>query len=326
MKFDIAITKKTDFFYYQTLKPNLVILNDWKVVVVKGKDSKKYLQSKLTIDMDQLKLNKHYIAAHCSINGRVIALLRLFQFNGKYGYLIKKKAINSQVKELVKYSIFSKVSIDVKRNLKIIGLIGESSDDFLKNFFLNIPNEENPLVIENDIILFLINNTKKRYLLIFPHKKRNFLYQILVKDIIIKGFEYWNFLDIELGFPIIEKNVQEKFLPQELGLQRVFAINFFKGCYQGQEVISRAYFKKIKNNFLCWMISFKKNILKKNLKIEVKVKNKWISIGKIIYFTSIDNNFFWIQAILNKKIDKNYKFRVFFKKYEELFLKKVFYI
>ncbi|WP_343152521.1 tRNA-modifying protein YgfZ [Buchnera aphidicola] len=306
--------------------PILMILKNYKVVIVTGKDSKRYLQSKLTIDMKKFKNYKYNIAAHCSVQGKVIGLLMLFRYNEGYAYIIKKNTVDFQIKELKKYSIFSKVSINIEKDFEIIGLVGVTSNFFLKKFFFNIPNEEKKMVIEDNIILFLLDNLKKRYLLIFPKEKKHLLYKMLLTEVIIKNFKYWNFLDIESGFPIVEKNIQEKFLPQELGLQNIQGIDFHKGCYQGQEVISRAYFKKIKNNFLCWMISYKKNILKINFKIEAKIKEKWVIIGKIIYVVASNNNFLWIQAILSKKINKNYKFRVFSKNNEKLILKKIFYI
>lgn len=326
MRFNILINNKINFLYYQKLMPILMILKNYTMVVVEGKDSKEYLQSKLTIDMNQFKNNKYHIAAHCSINGKVLGILTLFKYKQGYAYLIRKSTVDLQVQELKKYSIFSKLSIFIEKKIKIIGLVGIRGKVFLQKFFLNIPNEKKTIVIEKNIILLLVDNIKKRYFLIFPEKKIFFLYKILFTNSNIKNYKYWNFLDIESGFPIIEKNTQEKFLPQELGLQKINGINFHKGCYQGQEVISRAYFKKIKNNFLCWMILYADNVLQKNLKIEAKIKEKWVIVGKIIYAISNIDNIFWIQVILNKKINLNCKFRIFSKKNKKLIFKKIFYI
>ncbi len=53
-----------------------------------------------------------------------------------------------------------------------------------------------------------------------------------------------------LKIPSIYQDTSEKFLPHDLGLHTLGVLSFDKGCYTGQEVISRMHYRgKLKNQF-----------------------------------------------------------------------------
>lgn len=53
----------------------------------------------------------------------------------------------------------------------------------------------------------------------------------------------WLLADICAGLPQLEAATLDEFLPQALGLERLDALSFNKGCYPGQEVVARVHFK-----------------------------------------------------------------------------------
>jgi hypothetical protein len=55
--------------------------------------------------------------------------------------------------------------------------------------------------------------------------------------------EAWQLADIRSGLPQLADNLMDQLLPQWLGLDRLGAISVKKGCYPGQEVMSRLHFK-----------------------------------------------------------------------------------
>jgi folate-binding protein YgfZ len=55
--------------------------------------------------------------------------------------------------------------------------------------------------------------------------------------------EQWRLADIRAGLPELDPALQDQFLPQWLGLDRLGAVSVKKGCYPGQEVMSRLHFK-----------------------------------------------------------------------------------
>ena len=53
----------------------------------------------------------------------------------------------------------------------------------------------------------------------------------------------WRLADIRAGLPVLAKNLLCEFLPQLIGVDRLGAISVKKGCYPGQEIMSRLHFK-----------------------------------------------------------------------------------
>lgn len=53
----------------------------------------------------------------------------------------------------------------------------------------------------------------------------------------------WQRLDILAGYPWVPASLTGEFVPQSIGLEQLDGISFNKGCYTGQEVISRLHYK-----------------------------------------------------------------------------------
>jgi len=59
-------------------------------------------------------------------------------------------------------------------------------------------------------------------------------------------------------FVFVEARISQKFLPQQLGLHSVGAVDFDKGCYLGQEIVARVQFRgSVKKEIT--MTEFEKN-------------------------------------------------------------------
>lgn len=59
----------------------------------------------------------------------------------------------------------------------------------------------------------------------------------------IDDIDAWIVADIHAGLPYLATATTNEFLPQALGLERLHAVSFNKGCYPGQEVVARVHFK-----------------------------------------------------------------------------------
>ncbi|TAK77501.1 MAG: folate-binding protein [Gammaproteobacteria bacterium] len=65
----------------------------------------------------------------------------------------------------------------------------------------------------------------------------------------LASFEEWKQLQINNKTPAIYPETSGKFLPHELNLHQLNAIDFEKGCYTGQEIIARMHYRgKLKNH------------------------------------------------------------------------------
>jgi folate-binding protein YgfZ len=53
----------------------------------------------------------------------------------------------------------------------------------------------------------------------------------------------WRLADIQAGWPSLPRDDEPRFIPQALGLERLGAAAFKKGCYPGQEIVARLHYR-----------------------------------------------------------------------------------
>lgn len=71
-------------------------------------------------------------------------------------------------------------------------------------------------------------------------------YETLMEQIesaLVQPASGWQRLDILAGYPWIDGSQTGEFVPQSIGLEQLDGLSFNKGCYTGQEVISRLHYK-----------------------------------------------------------------------------------
>lgn len=293
------------------LSLTMIILEEWSLTYVEGLDSKKYLQSQLTIDMNLLPKTHHTLCAHCNFNGKVSSTMHLFHYEKGYGYIQRKSISKIQVEEIKKYSVFSKIKIHELSNICLIGLAGLNVRSFLLNFFIKIPDKNCSVIHENNKTILWYGEPLERFLLVLSLSDFLILKRKINKNIFFNNSKQWLLLDIEAGFPIIDAICSKKFTPQAINLDKLKAISFKKGCYYGQETIARIFFKKINKYFLCFLIS-RGNILPKiGSFIETQIHDKWCKIGFLLSIVHVKSEEIYIQVVLQKSVDVKNLFRVY---------------
>lgn len=275
-------------------------LEEWSLVYIKGIDSKKHLQNQFTIDVFSLKKEEYKLCAHCNFNGKVLATMFLFHYKKGYAYIIRKSLAQMQIKELQKYAIFSKVEIKELNHLYLFGLSGNDARLFLSNCFIEIPNINHPIISHEKRTILLFLQPVERFFLILSLKDVLFLQQQKSKIKLFSNSKQWVFFDISAGFPIIDKQSSQKFLPQSLNLDKLKAISFNKGCYYGQETIARIFYKNLNKYELHVLVSTGKINAKIGSIIEMENEGKWYRIGFLIAIIHVEVNQVFIQTVINK--------------------------
>ena len=292
------------------LSLTMILLEEWSCVYVEGVNSKEYLQNQLTIDMNLLLKTHHKLCAHCNFNGKVWSTMRLFHYEKGYAYIQRKSICKIQIKELEKYSIFSRIKINELNDIYLIGLAGLNARLFLLNFFTKIPNQNVPVIHDNKKTILWFSEPSERFLLVLSLSDFLFFKRQINKKIFFNNSKQWLSLDIEAGFPIIDENCSKKFLPQAIDLEKLEAISFKKGCYYGQEIIAKIFFKNLNKHFLCFLVSIGNITPKIGSFIEEKIDKKWYQVGFLLAIVHIKSKEIWIQAVLCKSVDINNFFRI----------------
>ncbi len=207
----------------------------YSAIKIHGPDAEKYLQGQLTMDVKNLTKNTAQLTAHCNAQGRMVSLGYLIKKNDFYYYLIPQDIVNSALKFLEKFVIRSKVFFEIlpTENFKIFSLWGD----------LN-----NMLIWED--IFFKIGPKRSLIFCDDSHYMKQISPDLEQMGLNLLSEPHWLKNQIEESTAWLDKNTQEKFLPDEIKLEAQNGVSFTKGCFIGQEIIARMHYLGHSKNHL----------------------------------------------------------------------------
>ncbi|MDQ1237495.1 MAG: tRNA-modifying protein YgfZ [Wigglesworthia glossinidia] len=282
----------------------LHILNNLSLVQVTGKDALKFLNNHFTCNILKLKKNMFKITSHCNVQGKVISTMYVLYHQNNVIYIQNQTISQYQIKILKKYSIFYDVKILEDTSVVLLELSELKSKLILKSIFHIIPNKFNTVIHNENYTMIYFDYPKPRYLLIVNISIKNDIIFNLKKSFFTSTYQNWILWNIKSQFPIIEHKTSELFFPQEINMLKLKGIDFNKGCYIGQEIISRIEYLKIKKKFLATIygISYKYPMVGDIIECNL---NQWVRSGIILSIYRVDMFYFLIQAVLKMNIYKS---------------------
>jgi len=289
----------------------VILLNDWGLIRVTGKDRVKYLQGQITLDVPLLKENQHILGAHCDPKGKILSTVRLFHYLKGLAFITRKSLLHDELMELRKYAVFSKVEIDIAESTVLLGIAGDQARKVLKNCFEKLPTETEPVVHEDDYSLLHFSSPRERFLLVSQaFKEGDFLIQKLQDQAVFRSSEQWLALDIESGFPIIEAKNKTQFIPQAANLKALGGISFTKGCYTGQEVVARTEYRGVNKKALYWLTGKACRVPDVGEALEIQMEEDYRRTGVVLAAVKLQDGSLWVQAILNHDFQKDSILRI----------------
>jgi len=216
-----------------------------------GKDRITFLQGQITNDVKQLTESQGLYAALLTIKGKMVADLELFQ-EGDAILMDLEPALTEKIRvQLSRYILAADVKIeDTTEKIAHLTVQGPASTDLL----VKLSGENLPILLERSVVrrsfkdhpVTIISTSytgEKGYDLLLPVAVAPSIWNLLMEagyGIGIRpiGFEALESLRIEAGIPRYGVDMDENVFPVEVGLEEK-AISYTKGCYTGQEPISR---------------------------------------------------------------------------------------
>lgn len=288
----------------------LIYLDEWSFVTVKGEDSKQYLHSQLTADINNLNLDQHVFTAHCESNGKILGLLHLFFYQEGFGYIIRSSIADKQIDEFKKYSIFSKVIFKKETNVVLLGVIGLGASKTLRSYFANLPSQKHSVLHCKETTLLYFHFHTDRFLILTNSKIAFKLKKIFSK---FGDNRNWILADIESGFANIDLETCKKFTPQDINLDILSnGVSFKKGCYIGQENIMRMRYRGIKKRSMFQLFGISNFIPNPGEFIECcdsRDQKRWFRVGVVLIAAKLIHDICVVQAVINN-YQKNNIFRL----------------
>ncbi|WP_036771020.1 tRNA-modifying protein YgfZ [Photorhabdus australis] len=292
-----------------TFPLTLMSLDDWGLVTATGPDTKKYLQGQVTADIFSLAENQHVLSAHCDAKGKMWSNLLLFHRGGNLAYIERRSVLETQLTELKKYAIFSKITLVQDENAVLLGVAGKGCREALNDIFPTLPDANNAVVEHETTTLLYFTLPSERFMLITDTTTAGQLTEKLQAQ--LNNSELWLALDIAAGFPVIDAANSTQFIPQATNLQALEGgICFKKGCYTGQEMVARAKYRGANKRAMYWLAGSAAKIPVAGDDLEWQLGDKWRRTGTVLAAVKLNDESVWVQVVMNNDMESNSVFRV----------------
>ncbi|TCV91709.1 tRNA-modifying protein YgfZ [Biostraticola tofi] len=288
----------------------LISLDDWALVTASGAEAVKYLQGQLTCDVAAIGDHQHVIAAHCDAKGKMWSTLRLFHHQGAMAYIERRALRETQLTEIKKYAVFSKITFTADDNHLLIGVAGQQARQALREVFQTLPDALNQVVEQQDTTLLHFSHPAERFLLVTTPARLETLQAALAGKAAEADSRQWLALDIEAGLPVIDSVNSVQFIPQATNLQALEGISFSKGCYAGQEMVARAKYRGANKRALYWLAGTAHRLPEAGEDLELQLGENWRRTGTILAACRLADDRVWLQAVLNNDLEAGSRLRV----------------
>ncbi|MBD1228488.1 tRNA-modifying protein YgfZ [Xenorhabdus griffiniae] len=296
-----------------TLPLTLISLDDWGIVTTIGADAKKYLQGQVTTDLTFLNDNQHVLTAHCDAKGKMWSNLRLFQRGEGFAYIERRSLLETQLTELKKYAVFSKVTLAKDEANILLGVAGTGSREALTPLFPTLPDTESPVIQHEATTLLHFALPAERFLIVTDKTTAAKLTETLIATCQpqLNDSQQWLALEIEAGFPVIDAASSAQFIPQATNLQAIEnSICFKKGCYTGQEMVARAKYRGANKRAMYWLAGNATSLPAVGDDLEWQLGEKWRRTGSVLAAVKLVDGSIWVQVVMNNDMEAGSVFRI----------------
>src|SRR5579862_2977338 len=226
-------------------KNRILDLTELVLLCIEGQDAKKFLQGQLNCNLETISTTQSSLGAHCNPQGRMISFFRLFYYQERYYLQMPVEMLSLALVALKKYAVFFKVTLSLVNDFNTIGYCG----DQLQKYLTNIPKNTDEIIESNGLLVLKLSG---RYQILGQTAPLSLLWEKMAADNQQVSADVWKQLNFQENIPTLYPETSEKFLPHDLQLPQLNAVNFNKGCYTGQEIIARMEYRaKIKNRLWC---------------------------------------------------------------------------
>jgi len=227
---------------YVVDSPSACRLSDWGLLRVSGEDASGFLQGQATCDINALQDAGLGSGSFCTPKGRVIASFRIAKSENAFYLLLAKELVPVIHKRLKLYVLRSRVILEnLSDQYLLLGAIGPGIEMALEKTGQQLPKAPG-LSWSGDRefgVMKISEDPARHLLLIAAHRESA---QDPFSQLQTLQPDAWKSSEIEAGFPWVTAATSEEFLPQMLNLDCLDGIGFKKGCYTGQEIVTRTHF------------------------------------------------------------------------------------
>lgn len=217
------------------------VLSNHNLTSVDGTDRQKFLQGQISTHMMQLGALHHSTGVACSPKGRMYTNFRIMNNGERYLLTMNSGLTETTIETLKKYAVFFKVDLTPQPEYVVLGLSGENIDTILANVFpdSSLPQQNEVIEVPSSGYLIKVPGIRARYELWLHQNDLPQWWPELTKELTPATEDFWQLLSIESVIPELREETIDKYIPQHLNQPSLGGVSFRKGCYTGQEIVTR---------------------------------------------------------------------------------------
>ncbi len=258
---------------------NLSVPLAWAALTLTGADALTFLQGQLSCDMKLVTAEQASLGCLLNLKGRIEASVVVVSIDGGYALLMPQAQIAAVKARLAKYGAFSKVSI-AQGTQEIAGLMGA---------------EALPKALAETSYATLIE-ADARYVRL-PGLTRALKISeaaALAVNADASALAAWQAEAVASGEVTIDQALVDQWQPQELDYHSLNGVSYQKGCYMGQEIVARLYFRGQLKTGLCWLRAPWSEAVDASLDWPIMADDK--AVGRVIALAWPDEQQLWLLA------------------------------
>lgn len=233
-----------------TMQNSIYSLEHYEFIRISGTDSRSFLQGQVSCNTELLSAERSLSGALCNLKGRVIADFRLVQIGEQIILQCAAGMANKIHGTLSKYAVFSKVELELlsegsgsSPSPQALGIIGDSVDAALAALQLELPDSPDALSQGADCTVVRLTGSAKRIEIWFHEMAAMSAFLARPGLAISSALQAWSRAEIEAGIIHVTPELSEQYTPQLLNYDISGLIDFKKGCYTGQEIVARMFYR-----------------------------------------------------------------------------------
>lgn len=221
----------------------LAQLADVEIIAVTGPDSERFLQGQLSCNMSRLSPEQTLRAALCNLKGRVVADLRVLMHSDRILLVCSAGMADIVLNTLNKYKVFFKTELhNVSEQYISLGVAGGSCVQALAASGVQAPETADASIPVQSAVIIRVQDSPARFYCVLGGTQDELASALSSRC--ESGSELdWRLADIKAGIAHIRPGQQELYTPQVLNYDINGIIDFKKGCYTGQEVVARMFYR-----------------------------------------------------------------------------------
>jgi folate-binding protein YgfZ len=217
------------------------VLDGYGLIRVAGEDALGFLQGQATCDVKALAPGRSGLGAFCTPKGRVVASFRLLRSGQGFYLLLSAGLAAAARKRLQMHVLRSKVALeDLSPAWSLTGVFGAGGASALAAAGVPVPDQPGGCLEQPDGLALRLEEGR---CLVAAEAEFTERLRASLRDALPEaGPELWSLKTIEAGIPEVTAAIAEEFLPQMLNLDALGGVGLQKGCYTGQEIVTRTHF------------------------------------------------------------------------------------